>query len=166
MCVGVSFFFCEQRFAPSHLINFCINRSVRFTSWLCHGHYMTRVCVCVRVFTLLSLCLSLSHCLHKFQLFFPPLGGALPIPLESPSPFASSPSLWMWLPALRLKRRMDQWWNNKRMDMIPRYPLFLQLWPFSPTGTSMCLISAVCLCSDLAGLHLHLVLKCISGILT
>lgn len=163
MCL---FFFCEQRFAPSHLINFCINRSVRFTSWLCHGHYMTRVCVCVRVFTLLSLCLSLSHCLHKFQLFFPPLGGALPIPLESPSLSASSPSLWMWLPALRLKRRMDQWWNNKRMDMIPRYPLFLQLWPFSPTGTSMCLISAVCLCSDLAGLHLHLVLKCISGILT
>lgn len=30
----------------------------------------------------------------------------------------------MWLPALWLKQQMDQQWNNKRMDMIPRYPPF------------------------------------------
>ena len=68
-CVGVSFFFffCEQRFAPSQLINFCINRSVCFTSWLCRGHYMTEVCVCVCVCVHPppSLSLSLSVCISS-----------------------------------------------------------------------------------------------------
>lgn len=42
-------------------------------------------------------------------------------------PSFSALSLWMGLPALWLKQQMDQQWNNKRMDMIPRYPLFLWL---------------------------------------
>ena len=165
-CVGVSFFFFASKGLHLH------NLLIFALTGVCVSHLdyaaviIWQKCVCVCVCVCVHPPPSLSLCLYKFQFFFPPLGGALPLPQESPSLPASSPSLWMWLPALRLKRRMDQWWNNKRMDMIPRYPLFLQLWPFSPTGTSMCLISAVCLCSDLAGLHLHLVLKCISGILT
>ncbi len=82
-------------------------------------HYMTSVWSP-------SFSLSFTVCVCINYRLFLPLGGALPIPQE---PSLTLCSLWVWLLALWLNQQMDKRWNNKRMDMIPRYPLFLQLWP-------------------------------------
>lgn len=74
-------------------------------------------------------------------------------------------SLWMWLPAPWLRLQMDQRRKNKGMDMIPRYKSLL-FWLCPPTPLqlkSACVSYLVCLCADLVGLRLHLVLKCISA---